>query len=67
MKFITLMPFRNEEHLLKTSIPSAYEISDEIICINDKSKDLSKSVATDLGAIVYDNTKKMNLAQLKMK
>ena len=64
MKFITLMPFRNEEHLLKTSIPSAYEISDEIICINDKSN-LSKSVATDLGAIVYDNTKKNEFGSIE--
>ena len=57
MKFITLIPFRNEEHFLKTSIPSAYEISDEIICINDKSDDLSRETAIKLGATVYDNTK----------
>ena len=57
MKFITLMPFKNEEHFLKTSIPSVYEISDEIICINDKSTDSSRNVALELGATVYDNTK----------
>jgi glycosyltransferase involved in cell wall biosynthesis len=57
MKFITLMPFRNEEHFLKTSIPSVFEISDEIICINDKSDDSSGDIALKLGATVYENTK----------
>lgn len=65
MKIITLMPFRNEEHFLKTSIPSAYEISDEIICINDKSNDKSKKVAKELGAIVYDNSKDNELGSIE--
>ena len=59
------MPFRNEEHFLKTSIPSAYEISDEIICINDKSNDKSKKVAKELGAIVYDNSKDNELGSIE--
>jgi glycosyltransferase involved in cell wall biosynthesis len=57
MKIITLMPFRNEEFFLKTSIPSVYDIADEIVCINDRSTDNSGKVASELGATVYENTK----------
>lgn len=56
MKFITLITFRNEEHFLKTPISSVADITDEVVCINDKSSDNSKKVAESLGATVYDNT-----------
>ena len=65
MKIITLIPFRNEEHFLKTAIPSVYEISDEIVCINDKSTDNSKNVAIDLGAKVFDNTVKNEFGSIE--
>ena len=56
MKLITLITFRNEEHFLRTPISSVLELADEIVCINDKSSDNSKTVAEQMGAIVYDNT-----------
>lgn len=59
------MPFRNEEHFLKTSIPSVYEFSDEIICIDDKSVDSSYKVAKELGAVVYRNTEKNELGSIE--
>ena len=57
MKIITLITFRNEQYFLKTPILSVSNITDEIVCINDKSTDNSKQVAENLGATVYDNTK----------
>ena len=57
MKIVTLITFRNEEYFLKTPILSVSNITDEVVCINDKSTDNSKQVAEDLGATVYDNTK----------
>ena len=65
MKIITLLPFRNEEHFLKTCLTSVSEITDEIICINDKSTDNSKQVALELGAKVYDNTEKNEFGSIE--
>jgi glycosyltransferase involved in cell wall biosynthesis len=56
MKIITLITFRNEEHFLKTPIQSVANITDEVVCINDKSTDNSQKVAEELGASVYENT-----------
>jgi len=65
MKIITLLPFRNEEHFLKTCLTSVSEVTDEIICINDKSTDNSKQVAIELGAKVYDNTEKNEFGSIE--
>ena len=56
MKIITLITFRNEEHFLKTPIQSVANITDEVVCINDKSTDNSQKVAEELWASVYENT-----------
>jgi glycosyltransferase involved in cell wall biosynthesis len=55
MKIITLIPFKNENHLLPTAISSVKDISDEIIVINDNSTDGSDKIAGEIGAKVYDN------------
>ena len=45
MKIITLITFRNEEHFLKTPIQSVANITDEVVCINDKSTEIPIGVS----------------------
>lgn len=56
MKIITLIPFKNEQAFIKTSIQSVKLFSDEIICIDDNSSDNSSNIAKELGAKVYLNS-----------
>ena len=58
MKIITLITFRNEQYFLKTPILSVSNITDEIVCINDKSTDNSKQVAENL-VQQYTTTQKL--------
>jgi glycosyltransferase involved in cell wall biosynthesis len=55
MKFIALIPFKNEERFLPTCLSSIENIVDEIICIDDGSTDRSREIAESYGCKVYKN------------
>ena len=56
MKIIGLIPFKNEEWILPVCLTNLKQICDEIICIDDDSKDCSKKIAENFDCKVYDNT-----------
>lgn len=56
MKFIALIPFKNEARFLPTCLSSITNLVDQVICIDDGSTDNSKEIAKSFGCDVYDNT-----------
>lgn len=61
MKFIALIPFKNEERYLPTCLSSIVNVVDEIICIDDGSTDNSVEIAKSFGAKVYQNDQLRNV------
>ena len=61
MKFIALIPFKNEERFLPTCLTSIVNIVDEIICIDDGSTDRSREIAESYGCKVYQNDQIRNV------
>ena len=57
MKVIALLPFKNEEWVLKSYLYSVSQICDQIIAIDDESIDGSSKILEDSGATVYSSTK----------
>lgn len=57
MKFIALIPFKNEERYLPACLSSIVNVVDEIICIDDGSTDRSREIAEGFGCKVYQNDK----------
>ena len=57
MKVIALLPFKNEEWVLKSYLHSVSQVCDQIIAIDDESIDGSSKILEDNGATVYSSTK----------
>ena len=55
-----MIPFKNEETFIEHAINSVKDISDEIICINDNSTDLSPEIAKNTGAVVVNSSEKVD-------
>jgi glycosyltransferase involved in cell wall biosynthesis len=55
LKFIALIPFKNEERFLPACLSSIVNVVDEIICIDDGSTDRSREIAESFGCKVYQN------------
>lgn len=61
MKFIALIPFKNEERYLSSCLSSIVNVVDEIICIDDGSTDKSKEIAESYGCKVFKNDQLQNV------
>lgn len=61
MKFIALIPFKNEERYLPACLSSIVNVVDEIICIDDGSTDRSREIAESYGCKVYQNDQLQNV------
>jgi len=56
MKFIALIPVKNEARFLPTCLSSISNLVDQVICLDDGSTDNSKEIAKSFGCDVYDNS-----------
>lgn len=62
-----MIPFKNEETFIEHAINSVKEISDEIICINDNSTDLSPEIAKNTGAVVVNSSERVDYGWPELK